>query len=252
MAAPAGIDYDWARATGGVLDNAKRRALLRPLLRAYATYPGTRLRIATGRRGASQVDLDTFVLPDSALAKESIEHATEVLSPCVLHHSWRTFWFGLAIAAHQQRTVDPEYALISSLLHDLALEAPPMPGRSFALTGAEQAEEFLQGHGAGPAFSAKVGAEICGHITLGATEDVTSPGGFVSAGAFADVAGPGLEVMPASYVTSVLERHPRLGLKKAVRSSWKAHADAVPGSREQWVSRWATFRLLVLIAPFSE
>lgn len=250
MTAPAAIDYDWARSTGGVLTPAQGRAMLRPLLRSVAAYPGARLRIATGRRGDAQVDLDDFVLPDSALAKETIEHATSVLSPCLLHHSWRTFWFGLAIAAHQQRPVDPEYALISSLLHDLTLEAPPTPGRCFALTGAEQAEEFLLASGADEAFSRRVGAEICGHITVGALEDVTSPGGFVSAGAFTDVAGSGLELMPKSYVEDVLQRHPRLQFKKVMRAAWKAQTAAVPGGRQEWLSRWANLRLLALIAPF--
>ncbi|GAA0623940.1 phosphohydrolase [Sporichthya brevicatena] len=251
MAAPEGIDYDWARATGGVLTRSQSRALFPPLLRSVAKYPGVRLRLATGRRGTAQVDLDAFVLPDSTLAKETIEHATEVLSPCVLQHSWRTFWFGLAIAEHQRRAVDPEQALIASLLHDITLETPT-PGRCFALTGAEQAEAFLLAHGADPAFSARVGAEICGHITVGALEDVTSPGGFVSAGAFTDVAGSGLELMPAAYVDDVLARHPRLGWKKTLRTSWTAQTAALPGGRQQWLTRWALLPTLARIAPFPE
>ncbi len=252
MAAPAGIDYDWAKTTGGVLSRAQSRALFPPLLRAVSHYPACRLRLATGRRGNAQVDLDSFVLPDSPLVKETVEHATEALSPCMLHHSWRTFWFGLAMAAHQQRTVDPEFALISSLLHDIAIEQPPIPGRSFALTGGEQTEQFLLGRGADPVFAQKVGAEICGHITLGALEDVSSPGGFVSAGAFADVAGPGLEVMPAAFVDSVLERHPRMQWKKVLRPAWKSQAAAIPGGREPWLSRYAMILLLARIAPFDE
>lgn len=251
MAAPEGIDYDWARATGGVLSRAQGRALLRPLVPTVVRYPGVRLRIATGRRGNARVDLDTLVLPDSKLAKETVEHASDMLSPCMLQHSWRTFWFGLALATHQQREVDLEFALISSLLHDLTLEHPT-PGRCFALTGAEQAEHYLLGQGADPAYAHRVGAEICGHLTVGALDDVTSEGGFVSAGAFADIAGGGLELMPKAFVADVLARHPRLELKKVVRSAWKAQAKAVPGGRQEWLSRWAMFRLLVLIAPFPE
>lgn len=251
MAAPAGIDYDWAKATGGVLDRSQSRALFPPLLRAVSHYPICRIRLATGRRGNAQVDLDSLVLPDSQLVKETVEHVGEVYSATMLQHAWRTFWFGLAMAAHQQRTVDLEFALISSLMHDLTLEEPT-PGRSFALTGAERTEEFLLGHGADPVFAGRVGAEICGHITIGALEDVTSEGGFVSAGAFVDVAGSGLEVMPASFVAAVLERHPRLGWKQTLRPAWKAQAAAVPGGREQWLSRYAQILLLSRIAPFSE
>lgn len=251
MAAPAGIDYDWAKTTGGVLSRSQSRALFPPLLRAVSRYPACRLRLATGRRGTAQVDLDSFVLPDSALVKETVEHVGEVLSPCMLAHSWRTFWFGLAIAAHQQRPVDPELALIATLMHDIAIETPT-PGRSFALVGAERTEEFLRGKGADAAFAERVGAEICGHITVGALEDVTSPGGFVSAGAFVDVAGLGLEYMPAAFVDSVLERHPRQEWKKVLRPAWKAQAAAIPGGREPWLSRYAMILLLARIAPFKE
>ena len=49
------------------------------------------------------------MLPDSLLVKETVEHVGEVLSPSMLQHSWRVFWFGLAMAAHQQRPVDLEF-----------------------------------------------------------------------------------------------------------------------------------------------
>ena len=81
---------------------------------------------------------------------------------------------------------------------------------------------------------------------------MTSEGGFVSAGAFVDVVGLGLEVMPAAFVASVLERHPRLQWKKVVRPAWKAQAAAIPGGREPWLSRWAMILLLSRIAPFDE
>jgi len=52
---------------------------------------------------------------------------------------------------------------------------------------------------------------------------------------------------PVRFRTRLL---PRLGFNKVLRSPWKAQAAAVPGGREEWLSRWATLRLLGLIAPF--
>ena len=99
MAAPDGFDYDWAISTGGVLNNAQKRALFTPLLRTVARYPGLRLRIALGRRGSGGFDLDTLRLPDSRLARDAQQLARESLSPFLLNHSYRVYLFGLALRA---------------------------------------------------------------------------------------------------------------------------------------------------------
>lgn len=251
MAAPVGIDYDWAVRTGGNLTKAQGRALAGPLLRTIAEYPGLRLRLATRRRGAGGVDLDTLVLPDSRLAKDAEAEAHEVLSPHVREHSYRTFLFGLSLAAIDGARIDVEMAYVASLLHDLDLEHPT-PGRCFAVVGAERAERFALDRGADPGLAARIGAEIAGHITAGAMDDLASPGGFVSAGAFLDVAGARMDELDPAWVDAVLTRHPRLEWKRHMRAAWKAEGRAVPGGRARWLSVWAAFPLLVRLAPFDE
>lgn len=118
MAAPAGIDHDWAVRSGGILMKGQGRAMLRPLLRTIARTPGQRLRLVTKRRGSGGIDLGTHEL-------------------------------------------------------DPACDA-------------------------------------------------------------------------------VLRRHPRLEFKKHVRAAWKAECEAVPGGRANWLRVYATFPLLVRLAPFDE
>lgn len=251
MAAPESMNHDWAITTGGNLTRGQGRALAPLLLRTIARYPGLRLRLATGRRGSGGIDLDALKIPDSVLAREAEEEARELLSPHVLEHSFRTFLFGLALAEIDGAPVDLEMVYVAAMLHDLNLEHPT-PGRCFAVVGAERAEQFALEHGAEPERARRIAAEISGHITLGAADDLASPGGFVSAGALADVAGPRLDELDAAWVAQVLERHPRLEFKRHLLTCWKAEGRAVPHGRARWLTRWATFPMLVRLAPFDE
>jgi hypothetical protein len=251
MAVPPGLDHDWAVRTGGQLTGAQGRAMVGLLLRTVAAYPGLRLRLATGRRGQGGVDLDTLRIPDSRLAKDAEAEAREVLSPHVREHSYRTFLFGMALAALDGAEVDVEVAYVASLLHDLNLEHPT-PDRCFAVVGAERAERFALDRDVDPARARRIAAEISGHITLGAADDLASPGGFVSAGALLDVAGPRMDDLRPDYVEAVLRRHPRLGFKRHLVACWTAEGRAVPRGRARWMTRYASFPMLVRLAPFAE
>jgi hypothetical protein len=251
MAAPRGIDYDWARTSGGNLTKCQGWALTPPLLRVIAQTPGQRLRLVTGRRGSGGVDLDAVVLPDSRLAKDAEAEARQVLSPTIREHSYRTFWFGLALAAIDGVEVDLELAYVAALLHDLNLEHPS-PGRCFALVGAQRAEDFCLARDVDAARARRIAAEICGHITPGAAADLSSEGGFVSAGAFVDVAGGRMAELAPAWVDELLVRHPRLEFKRHARAAWRAEGKAVPGGRARWLTRWAMFPILIRLAPFAE
>jgi hypothetical protein len=251
MAAPAGIDYDWAVRTDGRLTMAQSRAMLKPLTKVVLAYPGQRMRIARKKRGSGGVDLDTLVIPDSRLAKEAEAEVRETASPAIQEHSFRTFYYGMSLAAIDGVQVDVEMAYVSSLLHDLTL-GQPVPKRCFALTGAERAEKFCLDREADPAFARRVAEEICGHITAGAMADIDTPGGFVQAGAFLDLAGGRLDELDPDWVAEVIRRHPRNECKKNVCAAWKAETKAVPKGRSKWLARYAMFPLLIKIAPYDE
>ncbi|MGQ0466194.1 MAG: HD domain-containing protein [Sporichthyaceae bacterium] len=251
MPVPAGIDYDWAVRTGGNLSPGQRAALLKPLLGVVARYPGQRLALAVGRRGKGGVDLSTLKIPDSRLAKDAEAEAQEVLSPSVREHSYRTFLFAMSLAELQGVEVDVEVAYVASLLHDLQLEHPT-PGRCFALVGAERAERFALERDVAPERARRIAAEICGHITIGAADDIGSPGGFVLAGAAVDVMGDRLNRLDPAWVEAVLVRHPRLKFKRVFWDAWTAEGRAVPKGRSRWLVRYAGLPILARLAPFDE
>ncbi|HZZ45448.1 MAG TPA: hypothetical protein VFE65_01030 [Pseudonocardia sp.] len=122
-----------------MLSSAQKRALFAPLLRTVARYPGVRIRIALGRRGSGGFDLDEVRLPDSRLTRDAQELARQSPSPYLLHHSYRVYLFGLALARLDAVEVDEELAFVASTLHDLNLEHPTA-GQCFAVVGAHRAK----------------------------------------------------------------------------------------------------------------
>lgn len=251
MPRPESLDWTWAQQTGGRLGAAQKRELLRALIPTVLRYPAFRLRVATGRRGAGRLDLDTLAWPDSALAREAEAHAREVLDPWVLEHSYRTWIFGLVLAQLDQAPVDDELAFVAAILHDLAL-GRPTPGRCFAVVGAEQARAWALGRGTPEDRAEAIGAAIGGHITPGASDDLGDPAGLVSAGAFTDITGFGLEHMDAAWVDELHYRHPRHDLRRRLIPAWKAEGRAVPGGRAATLTRYSGFTTLLRLAPFDE
>ncbi|EFV13429.2 HD domain-containing protein [Segniliparus rugosus] len=245
------LNWQWAARTGGELGTAQRRELLRALARALPGLVSDVVRTKLGRRGQGRVAFGSIRTPDSALALAAEQEARDCLSPHVLEHSYRTYFFGKALAELDGAQVDDELVYVASLLHDLQLE-DPTPGRCFAVVGGERAARFALAQGASPARAEAVGAAIGAHITLGASDDLGDPGGFVSAGAGTDVFGFRMSELDSAWVDELLARHPRLGFKRRMAEAWAAESAAVPKGRAAWLTRYAAFPLLIKLAPFEE
>ncbi|QIS16635.1 phosphohydrolase [Nocardia arthritidis] len=247
MTAPTGMDWDWAIDTGGNLSGSQRRQQLGLFLAAAPQLIAGRVKLAMGRRGNGRCDLGD--VPDSKLAKAAEIEARECLTPHVLEHSYRTYFFGRALYEFVGAPYDDELAYVASLLHDLKLEHPT-PGRCFAVTGAERAVDFVKAHGATPEQAATIGAGIAAHLTVGVAQQLGDLG-FVSAGAGTDVFGTGLAEMSPDWVAALLRQHPRHDFKRHMRAAVAAESAAVPGGRTKWLST-VGFQQLIQLAPFAE
>ncbi len=245
----ASFDYDWAKDTGGKLSGAQKRALVGPLLKTVAAYSGDRTALLLHRRGSGSLDLDDLKVPDSRLARDAEEEARDRLSPAFLEHSYRMYLFGRALAQIEGVAVDDEVAYVASLLHELALEQPT-PGRCFAVVGAERAEKFALDRDVEPGRARRIAAEINGHLNLGQGRDMTSEGGFLSAGAMLDVFGLRLNELDPAWVRQVLDRHPRHDFKRYGVAKFKAEGRTNPDGRAHWLNRYALVPTLWRIAPF--
>lgn len=250
MSAPSGIDWDWAIGTGGNLSGGQRRQLTGKLVAGLPRMVADQIKLALGRRGDGRVDFADLRLPDSKLAKAAEAEARECLTPHVLEHSYRTYFFGRALSELDGVPYDDELAYVASLLHDLKLEHPT-PGRCFAVTGAERAVEFARAAGATPEQVQIIGAAIAAHLTIGVAEDLGDLG-FVSAGAAVDVFGARMCDLNPDWVRDLLDRHPRLQFKKHMTTAVTNESIAVPHGRTHWLRTTAAFRQLIRFAPFPE
>ncbi|HUR73733.1 MAG TPA: HD domain-containing protein [Sporichthya sp.] len=245
----ANFDYAWGTETGGKLSGRQKRALVGPLLQTVADYTGDRAALALRRRGSGRLDLDDLKVPDSRLARDAEEEAREGLSPAFLHHSYRMYLFGQALAQIEGVPVDDEVAYVACLLHEFGLENPT-PGRCFAVVGAERAERFALDRDVEPERARRIAAEINGHLNLGQGRDMTSEGGFLSAGAMVDVFGLRLNELAPDWVDQVLARHPRHDFKRYGIARFKAEGRANRDGRAAWLNRYALCIPLWRIAPF--
>ncbi|MEU7767054.1 phosphohydrolase [Nocardia sp. NPDC049190] len=250
MAAPTGIDWEWATRTGGALSKQQRRSLAVATARTLPAMLTNRVRLALGRRGRGSLEFAGLRLPDSELAVAAETEARESLSAPVLEHSIRTYYFGRVLADLDGATYDDELAYVCSLLHDLQLEHPT-PGRCFAVSGGERAAALALGAGAPPERADAIGAAIGAHITPGVADDLGDPGGFVSAGASVDVLGTRLAEIDQDWVVELLRRHPRQDFERRVIAAFRAEAKAVPEGRIRWLNR-VGFVQMVRMAPFAD
>lgn len=250
MGVAAGLDWEWATRTGGALSGEQRRKLMGVLARTVPGLVVARVGKAAGRKGRGRLEFEGLRIPDSALARDAEEYARESLSTHMLEHSYRTYFFGRVLADIDRASYDDELVYVACLLHDLSLEHPT-PGRCFAVTGGERAAAFARDNGAAPERATAIGAAIAAHITPGVAADLTDPGGFVSAGASADVIGARIDEFDPVWLDELLARHPRHGLKQHLVAAFRAEAEAVPDGRTKLLLT-AGFNQTVRLAPFSE
>jgi hypothetical protein len=110
-------------------------------------------------------------------------------------------------------------------------------------------EKFALERDVPPERARRIGAEICGHVTVGGYENLADEGGFVGAGAVCDLMGLRLDELDAGWVGRVLEREPRLDFKRQLCAAWRAESRSAPDGRARWLARYAMVPTLVRIAP---
>jgi hypothetical protein len=243
----------WTRRTRGRLTGAERRRLLGAIAAGQVTNLAGRIKLALGRLppGAADVDVRDFQPPDSALAREA-EAACREQPALIAGHSYRTWMFGLALAAVDGGQLDRELFYCAALVHDYGAAAP-VPGEDFTLRSAERAIACARAAGLDEARGNLVADGICCHATPGAT--VARDGAvafYVQAGAMVDGAGlRAWDVTPANR-DEVLRSHPRgAGFKREFADVVTAEARAVPDGRFGLLARCG-LPLAVRLAPFRD
>ncbi|SEK46525.1 HD domain-containing protein [Rhodococcus maanshanensis] len=153
-----------------------------------------------------------FDPPDSALAREALEHAREVLSPAILAHSLRCWQWAMRFRAVDGLEPDPEALFVACVLHDTALGAPADAHVGcFALLGAEEARRFVAARGA-PASAETVATAIVRHMDPRTPTGHGPEAALLHDAAHLDVAGYRVRDLPPEVLRTVIAALPRDGL----------------------------------------
>jgi len=250
--APVGT-ATWTQDTRGWLSASERRELLHPLAAAHLRNAVGRTRLALhlhpGRH--AHVAPQRLEPPRTVLARRAEEAAARRLPPVLLHHSRRTFRFGLALGVVTGTDVDVELLYAAAMLHDTGL-----------LTSSGDADFTLESTRVARGVADQVGlSEEATTIVLDAITLHHSPGvgpahgavaQLLSAGAAADVTGLHTWQLPDAVRSDTVTLHPREDFKGVFTQAFRAEADRVPEGRASFLHRYGAFTAAVRLAPFAE
>jgi hypothetical protein len=240
----------WTRRTGGRLSRAERLRVLRATAIGQWENAIGRAKLALGRipAAAARVDLDAFVVPDSAFAREAEEACAE-LPPTLQGHSYRTWLFGNALAAVDGSTMDDELFYCGALLHDYGI-VTPTPGRDFTLGGVDRMLRCADAANVGVERTDLLADGICVHATPGVRLEADGAiGCYLQWGAMVDGAGLRAWDIAPDNVAEVIRRYPRGDFKRELVQMIRAEAAASPKGRMGLLVRCG-MPLAVRLAPF--
>jgi hypothetical protein len=170
-------------------------------------------------------------LPDSPVARHTIEHVRSCESEPVANHSIRSYLFATLLAEHEGLKAgtdfDADLLFHACVLHDLGT-SPSAPGKQrFEVEGADMAAEFLTGHGYGMRETDPVWEAIALHTSPGIAERRGALAYLTRRGVGADF-GIGADFVTDPQGEAVHTRHPRLNMVTALVDDIVRHAVRAP------------------------
>lgn len=171
--------------------------------------------------------------PDTPAARAALEVATEHLTPALLHHSIRSWYWALGFAeVDGAGAVDDELLYVAALLHDIGL-SPAFDSHEVPFEHASGAVAAVLAAGAGWREERRrhLAAAIVAHmadrpIPLGGVE-----GELLDIATGLDISGSRPDALPADYVAAVLARHPRMDLRDQFTTLAERQAHRKPESQ---------------------
>jgi ABC-type taurine transport system ATPase subunit len=83
------------------------------------------VRLGVGVLRPAVIELNDLLPPETALAQDALNFAEEMQKQVLLFHTWRTYLFGVLLAAHEEIPVDRSLLFAAAILHDTAADIRP-------------------------------------------------------------------------------------------------------------------------------
>jgi hypothetical protein len=242
--------WAWLEETGGNLTGRERVHLLPALAATFGRFSVDRLRLvlrARSRHALSAEDLWPQA-PDSRLSREAAEEGRALQSTPTLHHGYRTWVFGSALARIDGANLDPELFHAGALVHDLGLEHIE-PQRCFTYRSALAARAAAERAEVAEDRILSLMDGIGMHVTPGLRTEDSALGFYLQAGAMADLAGLRVWELPSELWDRANRTYARERIHQVLSTCWHAEAKAVPGGRARFADTWGGFSRIIRWLP---
>lgn len=200
------------------------------------------------------LDLDTIVIPDTPLVKETQAFVAEKLTDAFFNHSIRAYFWGSMLKMGDRREFDAETFYLSCLLHDLGI-ADQVHGHyadanCFTLESIQAGQQVLSKHGCSLQQQTVIDEAITLHLNpVVEGEKFGWVAHYLNAGTACDIVGARFKQISRNNRKSVLQKYPRMDLKHDVIRVMRREAELHPCSRMALMKRFGFFNL-VKNAPF--
>lgn len=112
-------DRAWMTLTQGKLNFKDKITLLKKfILPAAFNFAKSQCNVTSTSHHLTRQEIK---IPDTAIVKDALFELEQTHCQATILHSWRCYFWGVAIAQNKQWQFDDEIFLIASLLHDVAL-----------------------------------------------------------------------------------------------------------------------------------
>src|SRR6185503_19504268 len=108
----------WGESCNGVLNEDEKVRVVENLQFVMSQEQVDADRRRLGLLNPKYIQIETLAPPDSKIANDALAYAEETHVAPLLRHSWRTYYFGALIAAHDGIEFDRELGFAAAILHD--------------------------------------------------------------------------------------------------------------------------------------
>ncbi|WP_174492587.1 hypothetical protein [Acinetobacter sp. Marseille-Q1623] len=233
-------DRAWMNLTQGKLNFKDKITVLKKfMLPATFNFAKSQFNMASTSHHLTRQEIK---IPDTAIVKDALFELEQTHCQATILHSWRCYFWGVAIAQSKQWQFDDEIFLIASLLHDVALADPKNEYQScqcFTFESALRSESICHRHDYPAHKSQKISDAICLHMNgyLDEKDHRLAKESLLLQQATAyDVIGSEAQYISHHYQTEILKHYPRTQFKTRFQDLMQQEAQRHPHARPAFMN----------------
>ncbi|AMW79003.1 hypothetical protein AMD27_08980 [Acinetobacter sp. TGL-Y2] len=245
---------EWMTLSEGKLNFKEKTQLIKQVLvPATLNYSKTFIRQS---KNSQHFELKNIQIPDTSIVKEAIFELENTQNQAIIHHSWRSYIWGVAIAQIQDWQFDEESLLIASLMHDLSLieHLEHYSCQCFTFESSLRSESLCVKHHYPKDKIDNISNAIClhmnGHLDKN-NQNLSKEVLLLQKATSCDVIGTDLGHLSIAFKDEVLSHYPRSNFNSTFKKLLKTETKKNPDSRTALLSKLG-LPLMISMNTFKE